>query len=113
MGAIKPAVADRIMTFGWVFCTSTLGAATMVIAFLLGLNQDVLPWASLAITMALVFVLIIVFEVIGGAIGEASSTPPPQRRSTPISRGRWTGTCQVEQRGAGGGTVEGEEEDDE
>ncbi|OWM79140.1 hypothetical protein CDL15_Pgr003311 [Punica granatum] len=63
---------------------------------LLGLNQDVLPWASLAITIALVFVLVIVFEVIDGAIGGASSTPPPQRRSTRISRGRWTGTCQVE-----------------
>ncbi|PKI32846.1 hypothetical protein CRG98_046755 [Punica granatum] len=85
-----------IMTFEWVLCTSTLRAATTVIASLLGLNQDVLPWASLAITIALVFVLIIIFEVISGAVGGPSSTPPPQRRSMWISRGCWTGTRRVE-----------------
>ncbi|PKI60516.1 hypothetical protein CRG98_019094 [Punica granatum] len=36
MGAIKLAVVDEVMTFGWVFCASTLRAATMVIASLLG-----------------------------------------------------------------------------
>ncbi|OWM85596.1 hypothetical protein CDL15_Pgr029019 [Punica granatum] len=49
MGAIKLAVANGVMTFGWVFYASTLGAATTVIASLLGLNQDVLhgpPWPS-------------------------------------------------------------------
>ncbi|PKI40092.1 hypothetical protein CRG98_039545 [Punica granatum] len=38
MGAIKPAVVDGIMTFEWVFCTSTLGVATTVIASLIRLN---------------------------------------------------------------------------
>ncbi|PKI53596.1 hypothetical protein CRG98_026046 [Punica granatum] len=45
------------------------------IASLLGLNQDVLPWASLAITTALFFVLVIVFEVIGGALDGANFNP--------------------------------------
>ncbi|OWM63748.1 hypothetical protein CDL15_Pgr006010 [Punica granatum] len=72
MGAVKLAVADGVMTFEWVFCVSTLGAATTIIASLFELNQDVLPWASLAITTALVFVLVTVFEVIGGPLGEAS-----------------------------------------
>lgn len=75
MGAIKLAVADGIMTFAWVFCASTLGAATAVIASMVGLSQDVLPWASLAITTALVFVLVTVFEVIGNFLGGASFNP--------------------------------------
>lgn len=75
MGAIKLAVADGVMTFGWVFCASTLGATTMVIASMLGLREDVLPWASLAITTALVFVLVTIFDVIGNALGGASFNP--------------------------------------
>ncbi|OWM75419.1 hypothetical protein CDL15_Pgr021583 [Punica granatum] len=71
MGAIKLAVANGVITFRWVFCASTLGAATTVIASMLELNQDVLSWASLAITTALVTV----FEVIGGALGGASFNP--------------------------------------
>ncbi|PKI37935.1 hypothetical protein CRG98_041672 [Punica granatum] len=37
-GAIKLVAVDEVMTFGWVFCASTLGAATTIIASLLGLN---------------------------------------------------------------------------
>ncbi|KAK4770142.1 hypothetical protein SAY87_030674 [Trapa incisa] len=75
MGAIKLAAADAVMTFTWIFFASTLGAATAVIASLIGLSQEVLPWASLAITTALVFVLVTVFEIIGNALGGASFNP--------------------------------------
>ncbi|OWM86529.1 hypothetical protein CDL15_Pgr026421 [Punica granatum] len=74
------------MTFGWVFCASMLRAATTVIASLLGLNQDVLLWASLAITTALVFVLVTVFEVIDGALGAASGR---ERKSRRKREGMW------------------------
>ncbi|OWM73250.1 hypothetical protein CDL15_Pgr001364 [Punica granatum] len=75
MGAIKLAVADGAMTFEWVFCASTLRTTTTVIASLLQFNQDVLPWASLAITTTLVFILVTVFEVIGRALSGASFNP--------------------------------------
>ncbi|KAK3446350.1 hypothetical protein EUGRSUZ_A02066 [Eucalyptus grandis] len=75
MDAVKAAIADGVLTFMWVFCASTLGAATTVLAAALGLGDDVLPWASLLITTALVFVLVLVFDLVGAALGGASFNP--------------------------------------
>lgn len=75
MGAVKSAIADGVLTFMWVFCASTLGAATTVGAEALGLREPVLPWASLLITTTLIFVLVLVFDLIGSALGGASFNP--------------------------------------
>ncbi|KAI3437106.1 uncharacterized protein J3R85_005852 [Psidium guajava] len=75
MGAVKSAIADGVLTSMWVFCASTLGAATTVVAGALGLGEAVLPWASLLITTTLIFVLVLVFDLIGSALGGASFNP--------------------------------------
>ncbi|XP_030453162.1 aquaporin SIP1-1-like [Syzygium oleosum] len=75
MGAFRSAVADGVLTFMWVFSASTLGAATTAVAAALGLGEAVLPWASLLITTSLVFVLVLVFDLIGSALGGASFNP--------------------------------------
>ncbi|XP_076907957.1 aquaporin SIP1-2-like [Bidens hawaiensis] len=71
MGAIKAAIGDGVLTFMWVFCTSTLGAATSVIATAVGLQG----MATLLITVALIFILLFVFGIIGDALGGASFNP--------------------------------------
>ncbi|KAI3683622.1 hypothetical protein L1987_84131 [Smallanthus sonchifolius] len=71
MGVIKPAIGDGVLTFMWVFCASTLGAATSVIATAVGVKG----MASLLITTALVFILLLVFGIIGDALGGASFNP--------------------------------------
>lgn len=75
MGAFRSAVADGVLTFMWVFSASTLGAATTAVAAALGLGDAVLPWVSLLITTSLVFVLLLVFDLIGSALGGASFNP--------------------------------------
>lgn len=75
MGAIKAATGDAIVTFMWIFCASTLGAATTIIATQLGLSDAALPTASLAITTCLIFLLVLVFDAIGGALGGATFNP--------------------------------------
>ncbi|KAI6697082.1 hypothetical protein NL676_017201 [Syzygium grande] len=75
MGAFRSAVADGVLTFMWVFSASTLGAATTAVAAALGLGEAVLPWVSLLITTSLVFVLLLVFDLIGSALGGASFNP--------------------------------------
>ncbi|GJY58852.1 aquaporin SIP1-1-like protein [Tanacetum coccineum] len=71
MGAIKSAIGDGVLTFMWVFCASSLGAATSVIAAYLGVKG----MTSLLITTSLVFVLLFVFGVIGDMLGGASFNP--------------------------------------
>ncbi|KAI3743294.1 hypothetical protein L1987_61000 [Smallanthus sonchifolius] len=68
MGAVRAAIGDGVLTFMWVFCASTLGAATSVIATAVGVQST----ASLLITTALVFMLLLIFGVIGDALGGAS-----------------------------------------
>nr|GEU75486.1 aquaporin SIP1-2-like [Tanacetum cinerariifolium] len=71
MGAIKSAIGDGVLTFMWVFCASSLGAATSVVAAYLGVKG----MTSLLITTSLVFVLLFVFGVIGDLLGGASFNP--------------------------------------
>ncbi|CAI9777100.1 unnamed protein product [Fraxinus pennsylvanica] len=72
MGAIKVAIGDAILTCMWVFCASSLGALTFVVASALGVTQG-LP--TLLITTFLIFVLLFVFGFIGDALGGATFNP--------------------------------------
>lgn len=71
MGAIKEAIGDGVLTFLWVFCVSTLGALTSVIATAVGVTGLV----SLLITTVLVFILLFIFGFIADALGGASFNP--------------------------------------
>uniref|UniRef100_A0A5B6Z0Y7 Putative aquaporin protein AQU20 n=2 Tax=Davidia involucrata TaxID=16924 RepID=A0A5B6Z0Y7_DAVIN len=71
MGVIKAAIGDAVLTFMWVFCASTLGALTSVIASAFGVQG----MATVFITTVLVFVLVFVFSIIGDALGGASFNP--------------------------------------
>ncbi|XP_047327025.1 aquaporin SIP1-2 [Impatiens glandulifera] len=71
MGAIKAAIGDAVLTFMWVFCASTLGAATSIIASALGVQG----LASLLITVVLIFILFFIFGIISNLIGGASFNP--------------------------------------
>lgn len=72
MGAVKAAVADFVLTLMWVFCSSTLGIFTYLIASAFGIAQGM---ASLFITTVLLFVLFFVFGIIGDALGGAAFNP--------------------------------------
>lgn len=71
MGAIKSAMGDAVLTAMWVFCASTLGAATSVIATAIGVQG--MP--ALFITTVLIFILVSIFGIIGDALGGASFNP--------------------------------------
>lgn len=74
MGVIKAAIADGVLTFMWVFCASSLGVLTSVIAAALGVAQT--QWlTSLLITTALVFVFLFIFGIIGDVLGGATFNP--------------------------------------
>ncbi|GAV86160.1 MIP domain-containing protein/GDA1_CD39 domain-containing protein [Cephalotus follicularis] len=73
MGAIKAAVGDGVMTFMWVFCASTFGALTTLIANALGVQN--LTWVAIFITTVIVFAFVFVFSFIGDALGGASFNP--------------------------------------
>lgn len=68
---VKQAIGDGVLTFMWVFCASTLGPVTLIIATAVGIKGI----AALLITTALVFVLLFVFGVIGHLLGGASFNP--------------------------------------
>ncbi|KAA8514865.1 hypothetical protein F0562_018044 [Nyssa sinensis] len=71
MAVIKAAICDALLTFMWVFCASTLGALTSVIASAIGVQGTV----TLFITTVLVFVLVFIFGIIGESLGGASFNP--------------------------------------
>ncbi|KAL8246459.1 hypothetical protein R6Q59_007675 [Mikania micrantha] len=68
MGLVKAAIGDAVVTFMWIICASTIGAATSVIANLIGVEGI----ASLAITTTLIFVISVLFGLIADATGGAS-----------------------------------------
>lgn len=72
MGAVKAAVGDFVLTLMWVFCSSTLGIFTYLIATAFGIAQGM---ASLFITTVLLFMLFFVFGIIGDALGGAAFNP--------------------------------------
>uniref|UniRef100_A0A7N0UXC3 Uncharacterized protein n=1 Tax=Kalanchoe fedtschenkoi TaxID=63787 RepID=A0A7N0UXC3_KALFE len=73
MGLIKSAVADGVLTLMWVFCSSTFGILTSLVAAATGVQG--LKYTSLFITTVLVFLFVLVFNVIGAAMGGASFNP--------------------------------------
>ncbi|XP_077248272.1 small and basic intrinsic protein 1A [Tasmannia lanceolata] len=73
MGSVvKNIIGDGIITFMWVFCVSTLGAVTSVIASALQLEGGI---PVLVITTAIVASLVFIFNIIGEAMGGASFNP--------------------------------------
>jgi aquaporin SIP len=73
MGAITAAIGDLILTFMWIFCSSTFGLLTSLIVTALDLQTN--PWAAIFVTMVIIFVFVLVFTVIGDALGGASFNP--------------------------------------
>lgn len=71
MGVVKAAISDGVLTFLWVFCASSLGAATSAIAKTIGIQGP----ASVLITMSLIFILLFIFGTIAGLLGGASFNP--------------------------------------
>ncbi|KAI3743293.1 hypothetical protein L1987_60999 [Smallanthus sonchifolius] len=71
MGTVRATISDGVLTFMWVLCASTLGAATSVIATAVGVNGT----TPLLITTALVFMLLLICGVIGDALGGTSFNP--------------------------------------
>lgn len=72
MGVIRSAINDAVVTFLWMFCVSTVGAATGIISSYLGLEG---AYYSLVIVTSLIAFLIFVFELFAAAIGGASFNP--------------------------------------
>lgn len=71
MGAIRAAICDGVLTFMWVFCVSTVGPVTYVIAAALGIKG----FLSLVITTVLVFLLLFIFGFIAEILGGATFNP--------------------------------------
>ncbi|CAN4109053.1 unnamed protein product [Withania somnifera] len=69
---VKAALADFVMTFIVIFCTSTIGVLTHLIASALGIVHGI---ASLIITTVIVCVLFLVFGIIADALGGAAFNP--------------------------------------
>eukprot|EP00262_Sarcandra_glabra_P006673 TRINITY_DN190_c0_g1_i2.p1 TRINITY_DN190_c0_g1~~TRINITY_DN190_c0_g1_i2.p1 ORF type:complete len:240 (+),score=37.11 TRINITY_DN190_c0_g1_i2:219-938(+) len=86
-GALKMAAADALITFMWVFSVSTLGTWTSIIAAALNVQGA----ATLLITTTLVCLLVLVFGLLGDAMGGASFNP--------------TGTASFYAAGVGGDSV--------
>ncbi|KAK1386471.1 Aquaporin SIP [Heracleum sosnowskyi] len=71
MGAIKAAICDGVLTFMWVFCVSTVGPLTYIIASALSIKGIF----SLVITTFLVFLLLFIFGFIAEILGGATFNP--------------------------------------
>ncbi|GLT59705.1 hypothetical protein SLA2020_325100 [Shorea laevis] len=73
MGAITAAIGDLVLTFLWVFCSSTFGLLTTLTVTTFGLQG--IAWAPVAITTVLIFAFVFVFSLIAEALGGASFNP--------------------------------------
>ncbi|KAB1995927.1 hypothetical protein ES319_D13G194600v1 [Gossypium barbadense] len=72
-GPIKIAIADMLISFMWVFCSSAFGLLTYFIATAAGVQT--VPWASIVIITVVFFVFLSIFNIIGGFLGGASFDP--------------------------------------
>ncbi|KAK9062408.1 hypothetical protein SSX86_019594 [Deinandra increscens subsp. villosa] len=68
MGLVKAAIGDAVMTFMWIFCASTIGAITSILANMIGVQAI----GSLLITTSLIFLISVLFGSIADAFGGAS-----------------------------------------
>ncbi|XVE62651.1 hypothetical protein DITRI_Ditri06bG0136000 [Diplodiscus trichospermus] len=73
MGPIKIAIGDMVITFMWVFCASTFGLLTSLIATAIGV--ETVAWAPIVIITTLIFVFVSIFNIIGEFLGGASFNP--------------------------------------
>ncbi|KAL7145737.1 hypothetical protein ABFS83_07G106900 [Erythranthe nasuta] len=71
--AIKAAIADGFITFMWIFCASSFGALTFVVASSLGVVSQPLP--TLFITTSLIFFFLFLFGFISDFLGGATFNP--------------------------------------
>ncbi|XP_042507182.1 aquaporin SIP1-2-like [Macadamia integrifolia] len=72
MGVVTAAIGDAVLTFMWVFCASTLGISTSIIQKALGFQSIA---SALVITTCLIAFLVVVFTLLGDAMGGASFNP--------------------------------------
>ncbi|NP_001274290.1 aquaporin SIP1-2-like [Solanum lycopersicum] len=72
MGVIKAAIADGLLTFLWVFCSSNIGVSTYFIASYFGIVNEI---PSLFITTLIVFVIFLMFDFLGDVLGGAGFNP--------------------------------------
>lgn len=76
--AILLAIADAVLTFIWVFISSTLGLVTTEILKAFNLefvSYNGVNYPFIIITTLLIFVIIFTFTAIGNAMGGASFNP--------------------------------------
>lgn len=73
MGAITLAIGDAVLTFVWIFVSSTFGLLTALTITTFGLQGY--AWAPVAITAFLIFSFVFVFNMIADALGGASFNP--------------------------------------
>ncbi|KAK9042181.1 hypothetical protein V6N11_017260 [Hibiscus sabdariffa] len=73
MGPIKIAIADMLITFLWIFCSSLFGLFTSWIATAIGVQT--LSWAPIIIITFIIFVFVFIFTIIGDFLGGASFNP--------------------------------------
>ena len=73
MGPIKIATGDMIITFMWVFCASTFGLLSSLIATAIGVQT--IAWAPIVIITVIIFVFVFIFNIIGEFLGGASFNP--------------------------------------
>ncbi|XP_058727402.1 aquaporin SIP1-1-like [Vicia villosa] len=78
VNAIKLAIGDAVLTFIWIFISSTLGLITSEILKAFDLefvNYNGVNYPFIIITTLLIFVIIFTFTAIGNAMGGASFNP--------------------------------------
>ncbi|XP_022747426.1 aquaporin SIP1-2-like [Durio zibethinus] len=73
MGPIKIAIGDMVITFMWVFCASTFGLLSSLIATAFGVQT--VAWAPIVIITVIVFVFFFIFSIICEFLGGASFNP--------------------------------------
>ncbi|KAG8369331.1 hypothetical protein BUALT_Bualt14G0000300 [Buddleja alternifolia] len=74
MGIMKAAIGDGVITLMWIFCASSLGAVTYVVASALGVAAQG-PLPSLLITTLLLTILLFIFGFIADFLGGATFNP--------------------------------------
>lgn len=73
MGVVKEAIGDALLTSMWVFSAPMMGVLTTIIAAYLGVQTN--PLAGLFITTIIATILVLLFSLIGAALGGASFNP--------------------------------------
>lgn len=73
MGPIKLAIGDMVITFMWVFLSSTFGLLSSFIASAIGVQT--VAWAPIVIITFIISVSVLIFTIIAEFLGGASFNP--------------------------------------